>query len=138
MTNLSEFSADSPALPPDASGIDFSVAGRSLYEWLGHNLENHVLLATKRAFDLPGEPFLVAVVYNTGLPIETFIRRQRRALRIYFRDERPDDTGRLRLRCTGEVDPNSLNPVQAITVIYDPPGKKTAEAEKSFESEGSA
>jgi hypothetical protein len=105
---------------PQTSDPDFTVAGVSLLEWLGHEPHDATLKAAEQAIAVPGEAFMVAVFNEPTLPADKFGETQRRALRVWVKKVHPDLPGRLRLNVRTQIDPKSSQDVRVAVVTYDP------------------
>jgi len=99
---------------------DFSVAGISLLEWLGHEPHDATLKAAEQAIAVPGESFMVAVFHEPELPAAKFGEQQRRALRVWAKKVHPDLPGRLRLNVRTQLEPGTGQDVRVAVVTYDP------------------
>lgn len=117
--------AMTPAPPtPSQPDPDFSLAGKSLLEWLGEEPHEATIKAAEQALAVPDEPFIVAVFHDPALPIRHFSDAQRRALRIWFSDQKKP--GRMRLNTRQRLEPTTHQDVRVVTVTYEPKWTKAA------------
>lgn len=98
---------------------DFSLAGTSLLEWLGHEPHDATIKAAEQAVALPGESFIVCVFHEPSLPAQKFGEQQRRAVRVWARKAHPDLKGRVRLNIQTRLEPTTNQDVRVAVVTYD-------------------
>lgn len=97
---------------------DFSLAGKSLLEWLGEEPHEATIKAAEQALAVANEAFIVAVFHDPALPVNKFANAQRRALRIWFGDQH--QPGRIRLNTRQRLEPDTSQDVRVVTVTYEP------------------
>jgi hypothetical protein len=107
---------------------DFTLAGTPLYEWLGHRPDDESIVAAKAAVALPGEPFIVGAFYEPTDPVGRWAVTQRRALKLWFRENHPDLPGRLRLNVRTLLDPQTREDAKVALVTYDAKPARTHKA----------
>ena len=117
---------------PQPSDPDFSLAGIALLEWLGHEPHEATLKAAEQAIAVPGESFIVAIFHEPTLPAAKFADTQRRALRVWFKKQHPDLSGRVRLNLRTRLEPETSQDVKVAVVTYD----REIKTRKAAQSDG--
>jgi hypothetical protein len=110
---------------------DFTIAGTPLYEWLGNRPDDATITAAKEAVGVPSEPFVVGAFFEPTDPVNRWADGQRRALKLWFKENHPDLPGRLRLNVRSLLEPRTHEDCKLAVVTYDPKPKKKKPADGS-------
>lgn len=108
---------------------DFTIAGTPLYEWLGNRLDDASVTAAKEAVAVPREPFLIGAWYEPSDPVASWAERQRRALRLWLKENHPDLPGRLRLNTKTTLNPKTNEDCRIAYITYDPKKRTKKQAD---------